>query len=275
MRPLDDRVVLVTGASRGLGVDLCRAFAAKKARLALAARSQDDLERVRAELEPLGSPKAIAVPTDVGDLDSLRALVARVEAELGPIDVLVNNAGIEEVCEFEAMEPERIAALIQVNVTGLIWLTRLVVPSMIERRRGHIVNMASLAGLVAVPHNSVYSATKHAVVGVSRSLRVELADHGIGVSAVCPGFVDGGMFKEWGRKPPALAGMVTSHAVARATVGAVLADKSEVVVNPGLGKIADWFQAVSPGFSHTMMRWTGVVSFLREQARRNAGGDAG
>lgn len=268
LRSLEDRVVLVTGASRGLGVDIARAFAARGARLALAARSAEALEQVRDELLSSGR-RAIAVPCDVGDLDSSRALVRAVEEQLGPIDVLVNNAGIEEVCDFEGMTPERIEAIVRVNVLGLIWLSRLVVPSMIERGAGHIVNVASLAGLVAVPHNAVYSATKHAVVGVSRSLRLELADHGVGVSVVCPGFVKGGMFLEWGRKPPAMAGWVTSREVARATVRSVRRDQAEVVVTKGLGRIADWFQAVSPGLSGSMLRWSGMVGFLREQARLN------
>lgn len=269
MRPLTKKVVLITGASRGIGVDIAHAFGKQGSRLALAARSADDLEKVRIDLEAAGV-EAIAVPTDVSDLASLEALVATVTGKLGSIDVLVNNAGVEEVCEFETMPPDDIEWIIKVNVTGLIWLTRLVVPSMIERRWGHIVNMASMAGLVAVPHNSVYSSSKHAVVGVSRSLRVELAEHNIGVSVVCPGFVEGGMFAQWGRKAPAMAGSVTTQKVADAVVAAVLRDKAEINVNKGLGKIADWFQASMPETYYGILRRTGVSGFLRDQARINA-----
>lgn len=270
MRPLTSKVVLITGASRGIGIDIAHAFANQKARLALAARSAGELEKVRAALQERGA-EAIAVPTDVADLDSLRALVVGVEESLGPVDVLVNNAGIEQVCDFEGMPLEDISSIVNVNVLGLIRLTRLVAPSMVERGSGHVVNMASVAGLIAVPHNAVYSASKHAVVGISRSLRVELADHGIGVSVVCPGFVEGGMFARWGRKAPALAGSVTTRQVADAVVDSVLRNRAEVVVNKGLGRIADWFEAIAPDLSARMMRRTGVVGFLREQARINAG----
>jgi short-subunit dehydrogenase len=265
---LDGKVVLLTGASRGLGVDMARAFGRRGARLALAARSRPELEGVREELEQEAITVAV-VPADVSELASLERLLVATEEGLGPVDVLVNNAGIEQVYDFEAMSAEEIAAIIQVNVVGLAWLTRLVVPGMIERGRGHIVNIASLAGVVGVPHNAVYAASKHAVVGLSRSLRLELREHGIGVSVVCPGFVQGGMFLRHGRKPPALAGWVTSEAVARATVSAVVSDRGEVIVSKGLGRIGDWFQAMTPELGGRIMRWGGVEGFLREVAREN------
>src|SRR5439155_5325386 len=215
MKPLNDKVVVITGASRGLGVDMARAFAKEGSRLALAARSGSELEKVRDELTAAGA-KAIAVPTDVGDIASLRALVKETESSLGPLDVLVNNAGIEEVCDFETMDLEYMEQMLSVNVLGLMWLTRLVVPSMIARGAGHVCNIASLAGVTPVPHNTVYATTKHAVVGFSRSLRMELADQGVEVSVVCPGFVEGGMFERWGRQPPKAAGAVTSQQVSDA-----------------------------------------------------------
>lgn len=269
MQPLKDRIVLITGASRGLGVDMAHAFAKKGARLALAARSAEELEKVRADVESHGI-RVIAIPSDVSELKSLRRLVEAVERDLGPIEVLVNNAGVEKVCDFEAMDPDEIEWIVRVNVVGLMWLTRLVVPTMIERRIGHVVNVASMAGLMAVPHNAVYSSSKHAVVGLSRSLRAELVDHNVGVSVVCPGFVEGGMFLEWGRKPPTMAGWVTSQQVADAVVGAVEHNRAEVNVNKGLGKFGDWFTAVAPDLTTGVMKRTGVVGFMREQARMNA-----
>jgi short-subunit dehydrogenase len=270
MKPLNGKVVVLTGASRGLGVDMARLFAQRGAQLALAARSGQELEKVRAEIEGLGA-KAIAVPADVSDLASLRALVKETEASLGPIDVLINNAGLEQVCDFETMDLERIEQIISVNVLGLIWLTRMVVPSMIERRSGHICNIASLAGVTPVPHNAVYSATKHAVVGFSRSLRMELAEYGVEVSAVCPGFVEGaGMFTEWGRPAPKAAPSVTSQQVAEAVLKAVENNKGKIVVTKGLGKLADVTFAAMPEIAASMMRRTGAAGFLKEQARINA-----
>lgn len=266
---IKDKVVLITGASRGLGVGIANEFAGHGSRLCLAARSKDELEGVRKTIER-GGAEAIAIVADVSDPTSLESLVGETLQRLGPIDVLVNNAGIESVCEFEDMSAELAARIIEVNVKGLIWLTRLVAPEMVQRRSGHIVNIASMAGLLPVPHNTVYSASKHAVVGFSRSLRLELGDHGVGVSVVCPGFVRAGMFATWGRRAPSSAGSVSSEDVARATVSAVINNSAEVKVNKTFGKFGPTVHAISPRLSGFLMSKTGVSAFLREQAALNA-----
>lgn len=269
MNPLRDKVVLVTGASRGLGTDMARAFAREGAKLVLAARSGAGLEQLRDELTAKGAT-VLAAPADVGDYESLQALVKVTETSLGPVDVLINNAGIEDVTDFETMSPERMEEIVHVNVVGLMWLTRLVLPSMIERRTGHICNIASVAGLTPVPHNAVYSASKHAIVGFSRSLRWELAEHGIEVSVVCPGFVDGGMFAEWGRPAPKASPAVSSEKVAEGVVRAVLGNKGEVVVTRGLAKIADVTFAMVPELAGKLAGKSGAYGYLREQAKINA-----
>lgn len=269
MHDIRGKVVLLTGASRGLGVEMGKEFAAKGSRLALAARSEDELGKTKAQIEELGA-EAVAIPTDVSDTKALQHLVDETANRLGPIDVLVNNAGVEKVCDFESMSLEEIDSIVRTNVIALIQLSRLVVPSMIERRQGHIVNISSMAGLLPVPHNSVYSATKHAVVGISRSLRFELKSHGIGVSVICPGFVEGGMFLEWGRKPPAMAGIVSSSKVAKETVRAVIENRAEIKVNPPFGKIGPTVVSVSPRLFAQTYEGGGMVKFLEEQARINA-----
>jgi short-subunit dehydrogenase len=271
MRSIAGKVAVVTGASRGIGIEIAKVLGGAGARLSLAARSVPELEKVRSDLDAAGV-QAVAVPTDVGDPDALRKLVETTETSLGPIDILINNAGIETIAPFDALSLDEIASTIQVNVTGLTWLTRLVVPSMIRRRTGHIVSIASNAGMVGVAYNAVYSTSKHAVVGLSRSLRAELAPHGIGVSVICPGFVDGErVFENFeGRKPPALAGMVTKDSVAKAVQGAIVRNRGEVIVNKGLGRVIDWFQAVAPDFTQNNIRRTGVTDLFREQAMKNA-----
>ncbi|HVF12562.1 MAG TPA: SDR family oxidoreductase [Actinomycetota bacterium] len=263
-----DKVVLLTGASRGLGVDMALEFAAKGSRLALAARSAEGLEETAASIG--SGTEVITIPTDVSDLTSLNELVNAVQDKFGHIDVLVNNAGLEQVWDFEAMDPALIKQIVGVNVTGLMWLTRLVLPEMIERRSGHIVNIASTAGLVPVPHNSVYSATKHAVVGFSHSLRMEMLDHGVGVSVVCPGFVNAGMFAEWGRKPPGVSTLNDTKDVARATVDAVVRNRSEVVIDGGPQRIGDVLQALSPSVATLTYKLSGALGYFRDQARINS-----
>ena len=269
MESLKDKVVLVTGASRGIGVELARRFAGEGARLALAARSLSDLEKVRAEIEERGA-KAIAVPADVSDLESLRAMLKEVERALGPVDILVNNAGVEEVFDFENTSLERIEEIVQINLIGPLWLTRLVAPSMIERRTGHICNISSLAGVTPVPHNAVYATTKHGLVGMSRSLRMELEEHGVEVSVVCPGFVEGGMFEKWGRPALKSSGSVTMEQVADAVLKAVTENKGEIVVTKGLGKLADVTFAAAPELAAKLMKRVGGAKFLADQAKINA-----
>lgn len=265
MWPLNDKVVVLTGASRGIGAELAKRFSALGARLVLAARSKDELEQVR---ESLGG-EALVVPTDVSNIDSLRELVAAATERLGPIDVLVNNAGIEKIWDFEDFDLDEIDRILDVNLRGTIHLSRLVAPQMVGRRQGHIINIASMAGLMPVPHNTIYSTTKHGMVGFSRSLRLELADHNVSVSVVCPGFVQGGMFLVVGKKPPAMAGWVSVEKVVAAVERTLRKDLPEVNVNKGLGKIGDWFMAISPSLTGRMLNLTGVVPFYRQIAARD------
>ena len=271
MRSLKDKVVLITGGSRGIGLEIARAFARQGSRIALAARGEVELEKARTDLEE-SRADVVAIPADVGDLDSLRRLVAEVERSLGPIDVLINNAGIESIAHYELSAFEDIERTFRVNVTGTMLLTRLVVPGMIERASGHVVNIASNAGMLAVPFNTTYAASKHAVVGFSRSLRAELAARGVGVSVICPGFVEGERIQHnfEGKPPPKQAGTVTPAAVAKATIDAVMNDRGEVIVNKGLGKVSDWAQAMAPEFTAKMFKRLGVFDLFREAADANA-----
>src|SRR5688572_7936886 len=134
---------IVTGASRGLGTYIARHLAERGVNLALAARSADDLDRSVADVSAKGV-RAVAIPTDVGRLEDLQALVEKASAELGPIDVLINNAGVERYTDFVDADPELIEKIMRVNYLAPANLTRLVLPSMIQRRRGHIVNIASV-----------------------------------------------------------------------------------------------------------------------------------
>jgi short-subunit dehydrogenase len=266
---LKGRVALITGASRGLGVRIADALAAEGAHLALAARTEESLIDTARRVERHGG-KTLVAPADITDEDSLEALVERTTQELGPIDLLVNNAGIECVGYFEKLDPDLIEDTVETNLTGLMMLTRFVVPGMLERGRGQIVNVASAAGKAARPFGVVYSATKHAVVGFSWGLRAELEGRGVGVSVVCPSYVTGeGMFAERearAGKVPAALKPVSADAVARAVVRAAVRNQAEVVVGPPLLKASDVFHAISPKAAMWVGRRSGLYRFTKREA---------
>jgi short-subunit dehydrogenase len=255
---------IITGASRGIGVVLADQLARRGVNLALAARGAKDLEATAERVRRRGV-KAVGIPTDVSLRADLESLVGKATAELGSVDILINNAGIEHYRDFHTADPDEIEQIFKVNVIAAEILTRLVLPEMVERRRGHIVNIASVAGKTAVPYNVVYSSTKHALVGFSWSLREELKPLGIGVSVVCPGFVsDSGMFADWsrGRKTPGFVQAVTPQKVADATLKAIEKDEAEVIVAKGLTKVVDIFHAISPALTTGIGRKTGTYKFL-------------
>ncbi len=239
------------GASRGLGVYIAERLASKGVDLALAARSEDDLEAT-AELVGLHGVRAITVATDVTRNKDLQNLVGAASADLGPVDLLINNAGIEQVGRFEELTPMDIQSTLHTNVLAVELLTRFAVPGMIERKRGHIVNIASLAGrrrCLTTPCTRRPSMPSL----VSRGLREELRPHGIGVSVVCPGFVsDSGMFSGWSgaRDAPKIVGTVTPESVAKKTTAAIEKNRAEVIVSGPMGRAVDVFNAVSVGDRH-------------------------
>lgn len=267
MKDLHGRVAIVTGCSRGLGVALADALAERGVHLSISARSADDLAQVRDRLSRHGV-RAIATAGDVTDEAHRCDLIERTEAELGPIDLLVNNAGIEDVRRFEATAPESLERVIDVNLTAPMLLTRAVVPRMLERRQGHVVNIASAAGKLGPPYMASYSASKHGLVGFTSSLRWEYAKSGVGFSVICPAFVtDVGMYSRWeeqGIRSGRLAGTCTPEQVVKATLRAIERNRPEVTINTPpvrplivLGNIAPrivgpLFDAV--GFAKTLRR---------------------
>jgi uncharacterized protein len=268
---LRNSVGILTGASRGIGAELAKALAAKGVNLALAARSKDDLEQV-AELVRAQGVKVAVIPTDVSNLGELEDLVSRTREELGPVDLLVNNAGIEMVGYSNELDPGQIAQVVQVNLTALIQLTRLVIPEMIERRRGHVCNIASAAGKIARPYATVYSATKHGVIGFSWSLRAELAEHGVEVSSVCPSYVsEVGMYADRSSalaagEPPKGVKPVTPREVVEETIKSIETNRADVVVGPLLAKIAGFVHALSPDTAIGIGRRGGVHRYMKKEA---------
>jgi short-subunit dehydrogenase len=268
---LRNSVGILTGASRGIGAELADALARKGVNLALAARSKDDLEQV-ADRARMRGVKVIAVPTDISNRGELQDLVDRTREELGPIDLLVNNAGLEIAGYSHELDPDHIDQVVQVNLTSLMQLSRMVLPEMMQRRHGHICNIASVAGKVARPYAVVYAATKHGVVGFSWSLRAEMAEHDVEVSVVCPGYVgDVGMFATRTAglgvgKPPAALKAVSVDDVVSQTLKSIETNRAEYIVGPLMMKVADVFHALSPDFAMGVARKSGSYRFVKKEA---------
>jgi NADP-dependent 3-hydroxy acid dehydrogenase YdfG len=185
--PLKNKVVLVTGASSGFGKDAAYLFAAEGAKVVLAARRLDRLQKLADAIQKAGG-EAFAVPVDVTQRAEIDLMIRTVIEIYDQIDILFNNAGFGRLDWLDSLEPTRdIETQIQVNLTGLIHVTRAVIPYMKMRRSGHIINMSSIAGWLAVPSYTIYAATKFGVRGFTTALRRELSPFGIKVSGIYPG----------------------------------------------------------------------------------------
>jgi short-subunit dehydrogenase len=184
---LKNKVVLITGASSGFGKDAAYLFAAEGAKVILAARRLDRLQKLANAIQMAGG-EAFAVPVDVTQRAEIDLMVRTVIEIYEQIDILFNNAGFGRLDWLEGLEPDReIDTQIQVNLSGLIHVTRAVLPYMMRRHSGHIINMSSIAGWLAVPSYTIYSATKFGVRGFTTALRREVAPFGIKVSGIYPG----------------------------------------------------------------------------------------
>ena len=244
-------VAIVTGASSGIGKATARAFAAAGYRTVLAARSQDRLKDLAREIEEAGG-EALVLPTDVGDWQQVENLVAQTVKKYGHIDVLVNNAGLGRLKWLDELDPQKhIATPVNGNFLGLIWDTRALLPYMIERKQGQIINMGSLSSFVATPSYSIYAATKFGVRGFSDALRREVSVYNIKVSVLYPGGVEtefadhAGIQRKTGFTTPK-ALRLSADDVARAALGLARRPRRNLVV-PRLFYLSFWASYFFPG----------------------------
>jgi len=186
MSALAGRHALVTGANRGIGAAIARALSNEGASLTMMVR---DASRARAVAASLKGPHAIVV-ADLTDRIVTQQACADAANQHGPVDILVNNAGYTETAPFLKTEPDLFERMIAIHLLGAVHTMQGVLPAMIERGRGHIVNVASTAGLHGEAYVSAYVAAKHALVGLTRSVAIEMEKRGIAVNAVCPGYTD-------------------------------------------------------------------------------------
>lgn len=190
---LADRHAMVTGASRGIGSAIAKALAAEGARVSLLGRDRDRLGQLSEELG--GESRAVPVTVDVADAASVHGAFAAARRQFGPVHILINNAGQAASSKFADTDPALWNAILGVNLTGTYLCARAAVPDMLQLGFGRIVNIASIAGLRGAAYISAYSASKHAVIGLTRSLALEFATKNITVNAVCPGYTDTDMVK--------------------------------------------------------------------------------
>jgi short-subunit dehydrogenase len=254
---LGGATTLLTGATGGLGQAIARGLAARGALLVLTGRRAAVLEPLAAELG------ARAVAADLSDV----AEVERLLAEAGPIDVLVANAGLPGSGELGSFSGDQIDRALAVNLRAPMLLARGLIDGMIERRRGHLVFLSSLAGKAASRRGSVYSATKFGLRGFALGLREDLTGTGVGVSVVLPGFIRGaGMFHDSGAKLPPIAGTKTPDDVARAVVEAIERDRLEVEVAPLPLRAGATLAGLAPGPVAAVQRLLGAGAVSSQMA---------
>jgi uncharacterized protein len=239
---LRDRVVLITGASSGIGAEMALSFAKQGATVILTARTPDKLREVGARLDNMGGRYAIFC-MDVSRTEEVNRVVEKVLAQFGQIDVLVNNAGyaVFEACVDASIE--QYESMMDVNYFGMVRCTKAVLPHMLERGNGHIVNTASIVGKIGSVKSTAYAASKHAVLGFTNSLRLELIRTGVLVSAINPGPVRTPFFDKadpnglYTSNPKVQRFMLKPEQVAEAAVRVVVRRKSQLDI-PYLSGVA-------------------------------------
>jgi short-subunit dehydrogenase len=258
------RLALITGATGGLGRSITRALAGRGIDLVLVGRNRDILDGLRTEL--LGTGVTVeTIVADLTDRDERRNLPIRARSRAGEVDILVNNAGTSQTGAFVDIEPETVRRVIEVNLVAPMLLTRDLLPGMVERKKGHIVNVSSLAGRVGLPWASVYAATKAALSEWTLALNTELRGTGVAASAVAPGLIrNAGMFADLDIEAPAILGTSEPQDVARAVLKALESDGGEILVSsrPARGLMA--LRALLPGTVDDAARRLGLHDYLEK-----------
>ena len=258
---MQNKVVVITGASKGIGAELAKQLAARGAKLVLAARNVQELEAVAAECRKAGGEHVITVRADVGVERDCQAIMSGAALAFGGIDVLVNNAGATMWARFEEIEDISVfERIMQVNYMGSVYCTRHALPYL-RQSGGLLVGISSLAGRTGVPTRSGYAASKHAMVGFFDSLRIELDGSGVDVTMIYPGFVSTGI-RENATGPDGKAIQVSPvkegevmgvEECARIIVNAIQTRKREVIMT-ARGKIGLWLKLLAPSFVDRLAR---------------------
>ncbi len=237
MKDLKGKVVLVTGAGRGMGELHARTFAREGARVVLTDVDEAAVKRAAQYIRDQGG-EAHAYLADISDRSACFALERSVTSEVGPVDVLINNAGIVESGLVMDMSEAAIRRTVDVNLLGQIWMMQAFMPAMLSRKSGHVVNVCSYAGKLGAAYLATYCATKHALIGFTDSLRQEIHRKGVVLTIVNPGYIKTGMFE--GSKVPKLTRWQDPQKVADALLDGVKGDRFEVFWPRWLGHLVSF-----------------------------------
>jgi len=261
------RVVLVTGAAQGMGKLWARHFARDGARLALWDLNKAGVEETGGMLRELGGDVVTDV-VDVTDAARVREAAGRLKAKMGPVDVLVNNAGVVVGGPFDDVPEEKQALVLDVNLKGMLFVTKAILPQMVERGKGHVINVSSASGFIGVPFMPAYTASKWGVIGFTESLRLEMELLGrkdIRFTLFCPSYVDTGMFK--GVKAPTLVPLLSPEDAVEKGYSAFRRG-AYMIREPFMVKLTPALRALLPlpvfdrvsrtlGVTTSMKEWTG------------------
>jgi len=267
MRDVKGKVVLITGAAMGMGKGLAGLFGRDGARLVLWDLNGPELEKTAGQLQQAGA-EVHTYLCDITNRAQVHERAAQVHKEVGPVDVLVNNAGVVFGGEFLKVPEEKHERTLQVNLVSYFTVTRAFLPDMVAKKAGHVVNLASAAGLMGVADLTAYCASKFGVVGFSESLRLELRRSGlkdVKLTVVCPSYVSTGMFE--GVRPPLFSAFIEPEVMVQKIYDAVKKDKVWVL-EPASVKAMPFLKAITHqsildfmsdtlGVNQSMQNWTG------------------
>ena len=268
MNRLEGKIALITGASRGIGPYIVRALSLEGALVIGIARNKEKLINLQKHIIEEGG-KARIIPFDLKETHKLKVLVQNLKKDnMNRIDILVNNAGIEKYTHYADNDYESIQSIITVNLLAPMELTRLILPEMLKRCQGNIINIASLAGRKGVAYNSIYSASKAGMIKWGDGLRQELHGTGVLVSTIMPGYInEAGMFFDGGYPAPKLLGTSPPQKVADAVLKAINTGKGEIIVNSGPMKPLLALNVFAPEFGNYIVKKFGVVSLSKKRIK--------
>lgn len=271
-----DQTALLTGASGGLGTYIARALAGYGVNEALVAFPGKDLPPLKEEIEKNGI-NAYYLVADLRIREERQRVVADVGKTFGQIDILINNAGVEFTAPYHALSEDEIDSVIAVNLEAPMHLTRLIIPQMLQRGSGHIVNMSSLAGKAGPAYQEPYAATKSGLIAFTMALRETYLRSGVSASAICPGFVEAGIYarlKETsGCSAPALLGTSRPEKVGEAVIRAIQNDIPQVIINPYPVRPLFALSEISPRLGAWIARAMGASQFFKRvyEAQKSRG----